>query len=145
MAAQSRAKPFDFCAELLQKVGRRAVEDRVHRIQSQSVEVIIPQPHQRVIDEKPSYFVAERTVKIQGLAPRYRVTVCEIRPELFEIVAMRAYVVVDHVQQNGERSLMAGVYESFKTLRPAISMMRSVNIYTVVAPVTVADKFPNRH
>ena len=55
---QRGCQRLDFVGQLLQEVNRRAIDERMHRIQPQSVDVKIAQPHQRVVAEEPPHFVA---------------------------------------------------------------------------------------
>src|SRR5712671_1402972 len=60
----------DFAGKLLEKMDRRQVNDCVHRIDPQSIEMIIAQPHERVVAEEAAHFVAATFVEINGVAPR---------------------------------------------------------------------------
>ena len=56
--------------QILEHVHRLEAENRVHRVQPQAVEAVIPEPHERVVDDEPAYLVAIRTVVVDRLRPR---------------------------------------------------------------------------
>src|ERR1700688_2554418 len=45
MAAERSCEDLDFGGELLEKMDRAGVEERVHGVDAQTVEMVVPQPH----------------------------------------------------------------------------------------------------
>ena len=91
----------NFGRQLFQKRNGRSVDDCVHGIQAQSVDVIVAEPHDCVVAKKAAHFVAVGPVEIKCRTPRRRVTIGKIRTKLRKIVAAWAQMVVDDVEQYG--------------------------------------------
>src|SRR3954452_17305742 len=53
-----------FFTELSEKVPGTVVHQRMDRIQPQTVEVIVPEPHESVVDEEPAYLITAPIVEI---------------------------------------------------------------------------------
>src|SRR5262245_35709560 len=100
------------------------IDDRVHRIDAQSVEMKLIDTHQSILDEKLPDVIAMRSVEIQGHAPRGLVSIGEIRSELAQIVSFGAEVVVDDVEDHGQPTLMRSVDQSLQRLGTAIRVLR---------------------
>ena len=62
-------QPSYFTCELLQKMNRRAVIECVHRVQAQSVHVVVAQPHQRIVDQEAANFGRAGFFEIDRVAP----------------------------------------------------------------------------
>src|SRR6185312_4065154 len=77
------------------------VEDGVHRVESEAVEMIFLQPVERVVDEKVAYRAAPRALEVHGRAPGSRVPSGEeLRRVQMKEVALGPEVVVDHVEHH---------------------------------------------
>ena len=63
-------QPSHFPGELLQKMDRRAIIKGVHRVQAQSIHVVVAQPHQRVVDQEAAYFGGAGFFEVDSVAPR---------------------------------------------------------------------------
>ena len=63
---------FILTGKLLQKVNSRAVIESVHRVQAQSIHVVIGQPHQCIVDQIAADFGRAGFFKIDGAAPQGR-------------------------------------------------------------------------
>src|SRR5206468_4862126 len=63
--------------QILKKWLRGMIDDRVHCIDAQRVDVKLIDPHQRVVNEKPADMIAVWAVEVQRLAPWRLVTVSE--------------------------------------------------------------------
>src|ERR1700674_384209 len=70
---------------------------------------------------------------------------CQVGAEAREIISRRSKVVVNHVEQNGEASRMAGIDQPLQSLRAAVSMVGCEDVHTVVAPSAIARKLDYRH
>ena len=102
MAANDCFQLADRGAQLLEKVNRRRVEDRMDRVDTQSVHAIVAEPHQRVVAEKSPDFVAIRIVEVNRIAPWRAIAICKVRTELREIISLRPQVIVNDVENNAE-------------------------------------------
>src|SRR4051812_35448190 len=109
MATQMSLQLLYLTCQLLQKWNRRRVDDRVNRVQSQPVDVIIAQPHERVIAKETADFVAIRPVEVERISPRRVMARGKVRTEHGQVIATRSEMVVDDIEQYGEPALVAGV------------------------------------
>ncbi len=131
--------------ELFEEMGGRGIDDRMHRVKAQAVDVIVAQPHQGVVDEEAAHGVTVRAVEVHRVAPRGVVAVGEIRPELREVVAVRAEVVVDHVQQHRNAPAVTGIDQAFQAFGPSVGVVRGIQVDPVVAPAALAGELRHRH
>ena len=69
----------------------------------------------------------------------------EVRPELVEHAALRAEVVVDDVDHDGQPGAVGGVHEAGQRLGPAVGVLDGGREHAVVAPVAVAGEGVQRH
>ena len=110
-----------------------------------AIEMIVAQPHQRVVAEKTAHVVAARAVEIYRLPPRRGVTIGEIRSE--------ARQVVSRTDQSGcKRRRGAPPGRAHGRHRPNASVrpdrrrhVRRVKIDAVVAPSAASGEFGHRH
>src|SRR5438132_13408704 len=93
----------DGLRQLAENVGRAVIVDRVDGIEAEPVEAIFFEPIERVVDHEVAHRPAQRSVKIERCAP-WRVVPLgkEIRRDRREIISLRAEMVVDDVEKNGE-------------------------------------------
>src|SRR5699024_8079808 len=84
--------------QLGEQVSGGVVDERVHRVQAQGVQVEVGQPAQRVVDDEGAHLGAAGPVQVDRLTPRGLVRVGEVRAELRQVVPGGSEVVVDHVQ-----------------------------------------------
>jgi hypothetical protein len=131
--------------QLGEDVERARVEDRVHRVEAQAVQVELPRPRARVLREVPADTRAVGAVEIHGGAPRRLIAVGEIRPVLGKVVPFGTEMVVDHVEDHRQAAGMAGVDEPSKAPRAPVGGLGRVEMHAVVAPVPRAGKFGDRH
>ena len=107
--------------ELGDKVGRRIVDDAIHGVEAQAVEPVLLQPVQRVVDEKVAHRSAVLSVHIDRGAPRSLMTRVEKRRRIrMEVVAFRAEVVVNDIEQHHERARMRGIDEALEVIGTAV-------------------------
>jgi len=150
LRARALAKRFpierpDLARELLEHVQRRAVEDRVHRIDAQPIDVVVLDPCAGIVEHEPPHLVAAAAVEVDGLTPRRGVAIGEIRAEAPQVVAGGPEMVVDHVQQDGQPALVAGVDEALQAVGPTVGVVRREQVHAVVAPAASARKLGHRH
>ena len=58
--AQLRAERLDRDRQLLEQVGRALVDEGVHGVEPQPVDVVVAQPHQRVVEDVAADLVGAR-------------------------------------------------------------------------------------
>ena len=110
-----------FFRQLDENVRPRIVDDRVHRVEAQPVEMKFLEPVERVVDEEIAHRTRVWTVEIDRGAPVGMMPLGEERAGIsVEVVAFRAEVVVNDVEQNHEPALMGGCDETFQVLGSAI-------------------------
>ena len=134
-----------FIGQLLEKMRRRSINNRVHGIKPQSIEVIVAQPHKGVVAKKSTHFIAKGSVEVDSCAPWSRVTVVKIWAETVQIVAGGSQVVVNNVENNGQTARVAGVNQMLEIIRLTVSMMRRIKVDAIIAPTAASGKFGNRH
>lgn len=133
-AAEVRGERFDFECKVLEEVGGRIIKKRVNGIEPQSIEMVMSQPHERVIRKKASNFVAVLVIEIYSGSPGSAIFLDEIWSEPIEVIAYRPEVVVNNIEQNREAFCMAGIYKGLEIVRRAVAVMRRIQIDAVVAP-----------
>src|SRR6267142_5822745 len=121
----------NFTGQLLEKIRRRGIDDRMHGVESQPVEMIVAQPHEGVVTEKSSYLIAKRSVQVDGCSPWSRVAVGEIGTETVQVVSSGSQVVVNNVKNNGQAARMAGVNQTLEIVRLTVSIMRRIKVDAV--------------
>jgi hypothetical protein len=125
----------DLAGDLLQHVRGPLVDERVHRVQAQPVDVHVPQPHERVVHDVAAHPVGLGAGQVDRAAPGVRAALAEDRHELGQVVAAGPEVVVDDVLDHAEAALVAGVDEPLVGRRPAVGLLDGVPGDAVVAPV----------
>jgi hypothetical protein len=97
----------DSIGQCSEDVGCGVVDDRVNRVQTQSVEMVFGQPVESVVDEEVPHDSAVEAIEVDAVSPGSRVPISE---ELWrvgpEIISFRAKVVVNNIQQNHESAFM---------------------------------------
>jgi hypothetical protein len=134
----------DLEAELLEEVHRGRVDDGVDGVEPQTIDVVVPQPVQRVVDDEPADLVALATVDVERLAPRRPVAVGEVGAELAEVVPLGAEVVVDDIEDDREPPPVAGVDQLLQVVRMAVGAVGRVQIDAVIAPTVLAGEGVDR-
>ena len=119
--------------------------DGVHRVEAKAVEVEVAQPPPRVPGHEVADPVAARAVEVDGRPPGGPVRVGEVGAELAEVVAGRAQVVVDGVEDHREAAPVAGVDQPAQPFGAAIGGADGVEVHPVVAPPPPAGELGDRH
>ena len=123
-----------------QKVG---LVDGVHGIQAQAVKAVVAQPHQGVLDEELAHL---RATEVDGCAPGGLPVFAEERAGvLVQVIAVRAEVVVHHIDQHHQPVAMCLVDQRTQLLGAAIGVLRRIGQHAVVTPVALAGELPQRH
>ena len=143
------AEPFaqrrDLRRQLLEDVGWRLVDDRVHRIEAQAVQVVVADPHCRVVDSEPAHLSCIGPIEVERSAPRGMVPVAEVGSKPRQEVADRAEVVVDDIQDHGQAGQMARVDKTLHRLGTAIGLVGREQVDAVVTPAARAGELGHRH
>ena len=126
-------------------VPRGIVTDGLHGIQAQTVEVILREPVEGVIDDEAPHALASFIVVIDALTPRSLVARGEVWPEQTKVISLVAEMVVDHVEGDGQAAAMGLVDEAAERFRPAVAGLHGVEPDAVIAPVAAAGKGVHRH
>ena len=136
----------DCLCQLAENIGLAVVVDRVDGIEAEPVETIFFEPIESVVDHEVAHRPAQRSVKIECCAPWRMVPLGEeIRRDRREIIPLRAEVVVDDVEENGEAALMASLDQPLEVLGPAIAGRRRIKVSAVIAPAAGTGKLGDRH
>src|SRR5206468_4722383 len=142
---QRRRCSMNFGGQLFEDVQWRIVDDRVHRVQSQAVDVVITNPHQRVLHNEATDLVAAVPVEIERGPPGGPMSIGEVRAEIAKVVAHRARVVVDDVENDAETGGMTFVDQLLETGWTAIGMVRGEEIHAVIPPPAIARELGDWH
>ena len=111
------------------------VVDRVDRVQAQPVDVEVAHPALGGLQHPLADGLGVRVVVVDRVAPERRVAVGEVGAEGRErLVARRADVVVDDVEDDAQPAGVGGVDEPLEALRPAVAGLRGAEVDAVVAP-----------
>ena len=137
-ASEALGCGFEVGDDLLEDVHGRLVDERVHGVEAEGVDVEALEPHERVLDDEATHLVAVRAVEVDGRAPRGLADLVVDRHEDRQVVAVRPEVVVDDVEAHGEALGVARVDERLERLRAAVDAARGVPVDAVVTPVPAA-------
>ncbi len=144
-AAERGAEHLHALGQLLEEVDGRVVDDRVHGVEAKSIDMVIAEPHRRVVEEEGADLGTPRSVEVDGGTPRRRIAVDEVGPELAEVVPVRPEVVVDDVEHDGEAVRVASVDEPLQAVRLAVGVMRRPEVDAVVPPAAHTRELRDRH
>src|ERR1700693_3849785 len=118
----------------------------MNRVQAESVEPILRQPIQGVVDEEVADDPAFRSIEIDGVAPGSLVPVGKkLRRVGVEIISFWAEMVVDHIQQNHHSMVMRTSNQAFEIFRAAVRAVGREREYAVVTPIALAGEVRNGH
>ena len=143
-AAEPARDRVHLVGQLTDQMARRAVEDRVHRVEAQRVDAIILEPHARVLEHVRAHRRRVLAVVGERLAPRRVVARGEIGAELAEVVSLGAEVVVDHVEHHVQPDGVRDVDQAAQPLGAAVRVLRREPVHAVVAPVARTGKRADR-
>ncbi|MEY9485415.1 hypothetical protein RKD26_001209 [Streptomyces calvus] len=131
--------------QLLQEVAGARVHQRVHRVQPQPVDAVVPQPRQRAVHQVGAHLVGAGGVQVDRRAPRGVVGVGEVRAELRQMIARRAQVVVHDVQDHTQTQRVRPVDEPLQSVRPAVRLVHRPQRHALVPPPVHAREGTHRH
>ena len=131
--------------DLAQQVRRAEIEDAVHGVEPQAVEVILRHPVSGIVDDVPPHVVAAGIVVVERRPPRCLVLLGEIGPEERKVVPLRADVIVDDVENDREPFRVCGVDELLQPRRSTVRVLDRVQRHAVVAPVARSGELRDGH
>ena len=102
VAAQLGCKSVDFIPHLFEKRIRRLIENAVHRIQAQGVNMELGDPVQSVFDEEPPDFIAVGPIEVDRGAPGGSIAVRKVWTELAKVIAFGPEMIVDDIENHGQ-------------------------------------------
>ena len=125
-------------------VGR--IEDALRGVEPQAVEVELANPVRGVLDHELPHRTGVGPVEVDGVTPLVGVPVGEVRRrERLQVVAVRAEVVVDDVENHAEPERVRAVDEPPQIVRPPVGAGGREEIDAVVAPAETAGELGDRH
>ena len=130
-----RREGVGLLGHLLEQMRRRPVDERVHGIEPQRVNVVLPEPHGDVVEDVAAH---RGLVEVDGGAPGVRAGLVQVRAEPGQVVPARPEVVVDDVLHHGDTARVAGVDEALVRGGTAVALVDGVPEHPVVAPVVGA-------
>ena len=123
----------------------RSIENCLRRVEPQPVEMILVDPIARIGDEEFAHWAGIGTIEIDRLAPLVVVAISEIsRGEQFEIVSVRAEMIVDDIEDDGDAEGMSAVDEAAEIIRPAVKPGWGEEVDAVVSPTEPTRRIPPR-
>ena len=134
-----RAHPL---GQLREDVRVAVVVDRVHGVQPEPVDVIVANPHLRVLNRP---FTDPATAVVERLSPEGRLAVGEVPPERRDGLRARADVVVDDVENDTEARAVRNIDQARESLGPAVDRVRCKGVHAVVSPVAPTGESCDRH
>src|SRR5208337_522619 len=122
--------------QFCENVGSGVVKDRIHRVQTQTVKMVLGQPIQGVVNEEVPNGPAFCSIEVDGIAPWRMMTIGEkLRSVKAEIISFRTKVVVDDVQENHHAAAVSRLNQFLKIFRAAIGGIGCERIDAVVSPI----------
>src|ERR1700733_14450612 len=122
-ASEDGRQDLDLGGELLHEVNGGSIDELMHGIEAQTVDVVVAHPHQRVVAEETAHLVAARLLKINCVAPRRVMSAIEVGTEPAGGAAYRSEVGVEDVDEDRNALLMAGVDEALQTVGTAVPFL----------------------
>ena len=104
----------------------------------------IAHPSQGIPDDVLANLARLRTADVDRSAPGVR-SIGNVGAELFEVVARRAQVVVDHVKNHAESAFVGRIHQALQSVRATVDLVDRVPEHTVVAPVVSSVEAVDRH
>jgi hypothetical protein len=121
----------------MQDSGLARGNDGMHGIEPESVEPIVLEPVQGVLDSKG----ANVLVFVIDCAAPWRVGAGEeLRRDAVQIISFGAEVVVDDIEEDHQSARVCGIDQRLEILRPAVDRIRRIGQDTVITPVPAAWK-----
>src|SRR5438046_2961779 len=113
------------------------IDDRMDRVNAQSIDMKFVDPLQRIVNEKPADIVTMRSVEVDRHTPWRLVAIGKVRREFREVISFRTKVVVDDVEEKREAALVTRVNEPLQSDRTAIRDLCRADVRAVVSPISI--------
>ena len=120
-------------------MARRGVEDQRHGIHAEAVEADLFEPVAGIGQIEGADALAVAAVVVDGGAPR-RIGLFGVGGIGPAVVAFRAEVVVDHVQNHGDAQIVGCLNEGLQIGIAAIGSVQGEQVGAVIAPVALAGE-----
>ena len=131
---------------ILEEVLFRLIRDRVDGVEPQSVESVLVQPVEDILNEEIANDFAAFAVEVDRRAPWCLVLFGKeglgIR---MQVIAVRTEMVVDHIQEDHQSLLMCGLNQVLQIFGPSVTALRSIGQNAVVSPSPLARKIGDWH
>ena len=132
--------------QFIQEVLWSPVDDGVGGVKAQTIDVVLFQPEQRVLQDKLTGFMAAFAVEVQRRSPCRLVLARENLWEVLrQVVSFGTEVVVHHIEHDHQSALMRGFNKALQIFGSPIGRVRGIQQDRVVAPVTRPRKVGDRH
>src|SRR5882724_7189816 len=142
-AARSSTHPM---GDLGENVNLGSVVNILCSVQTKSVQVEFVNPVPRVGNEEFAHRAGIGPVEVERFTPFGGVAVGKIiGRKVFEEIALRSGVIVNHVQDDAEAGAVSVIDEGAKIIRSTVKPCRGKKIDAVVSPSIAAIKVVNLH
>src|SRR5690349_13421526 len=131
--------------EFLEKILWTLVDDAVHGIEAQPVELELLEPIESILDDELTDRAAALGIIVHGRSPWRVMPFGEYRCVKREVISFRSEVVVDDVEHHHQAAKMCGIDEGLEMLGPAVGALRGEEGHAVIAPISLAGEIRNRH
>ena len=109
------------CGDLGEDIGLAVVDDRVHGVEAQPVEMEFLEPIERVVHHEVAHRTARVAVEIDRRAPRRVMPLGEeVAGDDVQVITLRSEMVVDDVEQDREAARVAGLDQRLQVLGAAV-------------------------
>ena len=97
----------------------------MHRVQSQSIEMIFSKPIEGVLNKEVAHRSALRAIEVDAVSPGSSVAVGEkLGSVSVKIISFRTKMVINNVEQNHHSALVGALNQLFKILGAAVACCR---------------------
>ncbi|RKO96300.1 hypothetical protein CAUPRSCDRAFT_12007 [Caulochytrium protostelioides] len=110
------------------------IDERVHRVEAQAVDVEVAEPHRNVVQDVAPDRVRLVAVQVQRGTPGRLVLVVEVGRIRAQIRAGGPEMVVDDIEDDGEAVSVGGVDEAAQPARAPVGLVDGIPRDAVVAP-----------
>src|SRR4051812_45460319 len=101
-------------------------------VQPEPIRVVIPQPHEGIVDDEGPDLVASGAVIIDRPTPRRGIFISEVGAIGLQVIAVGTQVVVYDVDDHSEAFAMTGVDKALQTNGTSVSVVRRKEGHAVI-------------
>ena len=146
MNGAARDMPANRLRQFGQDIGRALIENGVHGVKTQPVEVKFLEPVEGVVHDEIAHRRRARPVIIDRRAPGRVVPLGEeIGRDRVQVIPFRAEMVVDDIEEYRDAARMAFIDKRLQLFRPAIVRAGREPLDAVISPITAPRTFGDRH